>query len=742
MESHVECAQSRDYVSDSSDQNSPSIKKSQKTNLHASPSMSSISSPGSTASYAIPTGSPGDSYKYKYSSRNTLSNPQKLDFEKPSGLALNNNPGIAINYDALSIEELITKKQQAKASIKQIDEMIKKKSIEQPTSLAHDLESESQDDKYSESQDSHVYEGLDFFKGADELNHDLDEEITQEEYSEELDKKIKQITNETEEIDNMSVEDLEKYSEEELKNIYEKELKKEEYVKLRNIYELKKKKAKKEATNDKQILKQHEAKSNECSQSDNENSQITTESCMSTATMMEDTIKEIHKNNVIRKIEHKNRQDTVKTILDARYNKEINFDNIRAAVEEGKSTNEQMSRIWGNYIEGETFKDEHCCYLCGGKLVNKDKEFVNLTFNKGLKPEIEHKLPAIEFYGKVHNIINREEYKILFGKWEYFINNPDSNELLLQVYNSINCNETEENNINDALNSLCDIFKEENNEEEHIAKFICLIKINLIEFAYSHHTCNQVKSNNNLRKTANKYTESIEDYLSNLRNVINKNNINIEDGQQMIGLIRSYKLQHEKDNILRSITNSNNKERIESNMRLINSLIDNYTTLCGKTPTRMIAESIRDMKKKITNKTKGKAISAQKKRIQDQIQINPTEINKIIKEFESIINQIDGPPISRKSPRSAGIAKEKFIKLYNNNNIEEKNKLIKQMNEIAPGTYKNFDEYIKYYNNNLKTSFPGIPFGGPKNATGGKKSRRLRLKSNRKTKKRCKKSKK
>jgi len=210
----------------------------------------------------------------------------------------------------------------------------------------------------------------------------------------------------------------------------------------------------------------------------------------------------------------------------------------------------------------------------------------------------------------------------------------------------------------------------------------------------------------------------------------------------MIGLIRSYKLQHEKDNILRSITNSNNKERIESNMRLINSLIDNYTTLCGKTPTRMIAESIRDMKKKITNKTKGKAISAQKKRIQDQIQINPTEINKIIKEFESIINQIDGPPISRKSPRSAGIAKEKFIKLYNNNNIEEKNKLIKQMNEIAPGTYKNFDEYIKYYNNNLKTSFPGIPFGGPKNATGGKKSRRLRLKSNRKTKKRCKKSKK
>ena len=120
--------------------------------------------------------------------------------------------------------------------------------------------------------------------------------------------------------------------------------------------------------------------------------------------------------------------------------------------------------------------------------------------------------------------------------------------------------------------------------------------------------------------------------------------------------------------------------------------------------------------------------------------MNSTQIDTIISGFESYINQIEGtgPPNSRKSPRSAGTAKDKFIKLYNENNIEEKNKLIKQMNDIETGTYKDFDKYVKYYNDNIESKFPGV-IGGPKRATGGKKSRRLRLKSNRKTKKRCKK---
>ena len=460
--------------------------------------------------------------------------------------------------------------------------------------------------------------------------------------------------------------------------------------------------------------------------------------------MMEDTIKEIYKNNVIRKIEHTNRQDTVKTILDTRYNKEINFDNIRTAVEEGKSTNEQMSRIWGKYIEGETFKDGHCCYLCGGELVNIKQGLMtpgdSSSYHKGLKPEIEHKLPAIEFYSKVHNIINRKEYENLFDKWQIFINTTGTEELL-QVYNNINCNETEENKIdNNALDELCNIFKQENNKEEHIDKFICLIKINLIEFAYSHHTCNQVKSNNNLRKSANKYTESIEDYLSELRNVISNDNIDVTTNKLIVGLIKTEKLKQEKDNILGSITNPNNKERIESNMRLINSLIDEYTKMSGLTSTRMIAESIRDMKNKITNKKNEKQIKEDKNKIQDQLGLNKSQIDKIISDFESYINYIHSTT-SRQSPRSAKKYKDLYKTLYIENEIENKNKLIKQMNDIEPGTYKDFDKYVKYYNDKIESKIPGV-FGGPKSVTGGKKSRRLRLKSNRKTKKKRRNSKK
>ena len=726
---------SSDYVSDLSTPSSPQSIKSQKISSDASPS----SSPGSTSSIKKPINkSPS------ISSRDVVSKIQ----QGRKGLALFQvEPRLSINELKQKIKQAEESLKQAEESLKQAEESRKQaeeekqrlsemleQSIQQPNSLADTLHCESQDDKYSESQDSHAYDGPDFFK----LNNDLDEEINQEEYSQDLDNKIKQITNETEKIDNISVEELETYSQEKLIKIFGEELKKEEFVKLHKIYEILQKKDKEAAKNDKKLLKASEDDYDRvCSQSDNENTQMTTESCMSTATLMEDTIKEIHKNNVIRKIEHKNRQDTVKTILDVRYNKEINFDNIRTAVEEGKSTNEQMSRIWGNYIEGETFKDGHCCYLCGGELVNKDKEFVGLTFNKSLKPEIEHKLPAIEFYGKVHNIINREEYKILFGKWEYFINNPDSNELLLQVYNSINCNETEENNINDALNSLCDTFKEENNEEEHIAKFICLIKINLIEFAYSHHTCNQVKSNNNLRKSANQYTESINNYLSEVQTVIDNNNVSNDGSKQIVGLIKSYKLQHEKNNILGSIENTKNAKRIEGNMRLINSLIDDYTKLCGKTPTRMIAESIRDMKKKITNKKNEKQIKKDKNKIQDQLGLKKSQIDTIISEFESYINYIH-PTTARQSPRSAQKYKELYKTLYIEKKIENKNKLIKQMNDIETGTYKDFDKYVKYYNDNIESKFPGV-IGGPKSATGGKKSRRLRLKSNRKTKKRCKK---
>ena len=724
---------------DSSSNCSSPLRKSKKTNADASPSPStSISSLGSTASYAIPRGSPGLHNRYKRSSRDNPRRPQELDFGQPLGVALNNNSGTAGSYDHLSIEELLKMNQQIQESIK------KKQSIQTQTNLQDTLRCESQDDKYSESQDSNKPYDIDFFN---KTNTELDEEITQEEeYSQGLDDEITKITDATTNIDTMSVDELEKLSEDALTQMLNTLLKKQEYEELRNIFEIQQTKAKNEAKKDKEQLNIKDENYNKaCSQSDNEDSQMTSNTCESTATMMEDTIKEIHKNNVIRKIEHKNRQDTVKTILDARYNKEINFDNIRAAVEEGKSTNEQMSRIWGNYIEGETFNDKHCCYLCGGKLVNIKQGIMtpgdSSSYHKGLKPEIEHKLPAIEFYSKVHNIINREEYKNLFEEWQIFINTTDSSELL-QVYNSINCNETKGGEMNSKLDELCNIFKQDKEEDKYIEKFICLIKINLIEFAYSHHTCNQVKSNNNLRKTANKYTESIEDYLSNLRNVINKNNINMKDQQQIIGLIKDYKLQHEKKNILDSIANPNNTERIESNMRLINSLIDDYTRLCDKTPTRMIAESIRDMKKKITNKTKGKEISAQKKRIQDQIKLTPNQVNSIIKEFESVITQIDGTQNSRKSPRSANDPKTKFINLYIEKEIENKNGLIKRFNEIEPSTYKNFDKYVKYYRDNIQSNFPDMPFARPKSANGGKKSRRLRLKSNRKTKKRCKKSKK
>ena len=564
------------------------------------------------------------------------------------------------------------------------------------------------------------------------LKTELNESKTElNESKTELDKKFNEITKIAE-----STEELTQYKDEDVINIggflFKKIQEEEELNDIKTQIEI----------DESDVNNTENNMNTACSQLENEDSQMTTESCNSTYTMMENTITAIYKKSANRKLEQDKRQSAVKAILAERY-EDIDFDKIRKVVEEGKSTNEQMSRIWGDYIEGETYKNDYCCYLCGGKLVNIEQGFTDPTdinsYHRGLKPEIEHKLPAIEFYSKVHNIINREEYTDLFDKWKLFVNNSDNNTILLEAYTLINCTETDEARMNTALDDLCNSFKEKNSEDPNIAKFICLIKINLIEFAYSHHTCNQVKSNNNLRKSANIYTESINTYLLEVKNVINKNNVTDSGKKQIVGLIKDYKLWSEKTIILDSIGNSNNKLRIESNMRLINSLIDDYTKLCNISSTRMIAESIRDIIIKYRNDKEGKSISAEKKRFQDKLKMNSTEITKIRNKFETYIGQIDKPPgrSSRADP------KQHYETLYNENNIEDKNELIKKMNDIERDTYPDFDKYVTYYNDNIKkkSNFSGL-FGEPKSATGGKKSRRLRLKSNRKTKKKRRNSKK
>ena len=564
------------------------------------------------------------------------------------------------------------------------------------------------------------------------LKTELNESKTElNESKTELDKKFNEITKIAE-----STEELTQYKDEDVINIggflFKKIQEEEELNDIKTQIEI----------DESDVNNTENNMNTACSQLENEDSQMTTESCNSTYTMMENTITAIYKKSANRKLEQDKRQSAVKAILAERY-EDIDFDKIRKVVEEGKSTNEQMSRIWGDYIEGETYKNDYCCYLCGGKLVNIEQGFTDPTdinsYHRGLKPEIEHKLPAIEFYSKVHNIINREEYTDLFDKWKLFVNNSDNNTILLEAYTLINCTETDEARMNTALDDLCNSFKEKNSEDPNIAKFICLIKINLIEFAYSHHTCNQVKSNNNLRKSANIYTESINTYLLEVKNVINKNNVTDSGKKQIVGLIKDYKLWSEKTIILDSIGNSNNKLRIESNMRLINSLIDDYTKLCNISSTRMIAESIRDIIIKYRNDKEGKSISAEKKRFQDKLKMNSTEITKIRNKFETYIGQIDKPAgrSSRADP------KQHYETLYNENNIEDKNELIKKMNDIERDTYPDFDKYVTYYNDNIKkkSNFSGL-FGEPKSATGGKKSRRLRLKSNRKTKKKRRNSKK
>ena len=255
MSSDEECSQNSDSLSKSS---SPE-RKSQKTNQGASPS--SISSIGSTSSYVVPTGSPGDRDRYKFYSRDNPSKPREIDFGQPLGQDLNNNSGIASSSNPTNTVPTNQLVAMLKSRVLTTTEIIQMQTIiansmkkqtesnqQTQTNLTDELDGESQDGKpkYSESQGSDdLYEGPDFFNKTNELNNELDEEIKLEEDNKELDTEINKITKATEKIDDMSVDDLEGLGEDELKKMFNELLQKKKTKKYVIFMKYKKKKLRK-----------------------------------------------------------------------------------------------------------------------------------------------------------------------------------------------------------------------------------------------------------------------------------------------------------------------------------------------------------------------------------------------------------------------------------------------------------------------------------------------------------------
>lgn len=182
----------------------------------------------------------------------------------------------------------------------------------------------------------------------------------------------------------------------------------------------------------------------------------------------------------------------------------------------------QMQDMWGKELTKWAKKDkETCCYLCGHKIVN-------ISGKGGVVPEMEHKKPCtLAFTNSSLHYRALDLYKFddkketIYKQWKTFVNKNLNN--FKELYNLINCSndydkETINTRFNNIFKSFCDSIEVTINDQTYF--FEELIKFWLLEFAYSHHTCNQAKSSHDLIDDT-QYTQ----FTSKIQNrILNNNN--------------------------------------------------------------------------------------------------------------------------------------------------------------------------------------------------------------------------
>ena len=206
-------------------------------------------------------------------------------------------------------------------------------------------------------------------------------------------------------------------------------------------------------------------------------------------------------------------QDFLKTNLSVN----VKRGDIRPCVTMKVGDAQQMIDMWGRdvteYAKGMGGRDEETgrCYLCGLHIV---------PF--GSCPEMEHKYPATTAYTNMHHYRLLQVYKgqiredktadSMYTLWKRFVNNSDLNDLKT-LYNNINHDfPYNRDNVNSQYDSIFTNFWNttmyagdanpyglSTDEIGNVRLFFYnFIKAWLMEFAYSHHICNQAKSDLNI----------------------------------------------------------------------------------------------------------------------------------------------------------------------------------------------------------------------------------------------------
>ena len=176
---------------------------------------------------------------------------------------------------------------------------------------------------------------------------------------------------------------------------------------------------------------------------------------------------------------------------------EVDISTLRKALTRGVRDAQQMIDMWGQHVTNYAKSGESTCYLCGKKI-----------YPHASCPEMEHKLPATTAYSSMTHYHRLKGYhgnedKSMYRLWKDFVNDNVNARALKKLYQRINEQERYgKKPVDDLYGSIfVEFWKSteyslEDNEHTKILKefFKYFIKGWLLEFAYSHHTCNQSKS--------------------------------------------------------------------------------------------------------------------------------------------------------------------------------------------------------------------------------------------------------
>jgi hypothetical protein len=343
---------------------------------------------------------------------------------------------------------------------------------------------------------------------------------------------------------------------------------------------------------------------------------------------------------------------------------------VRNGASRGKSNEGQMKEVWGtlitNYAKGADAK----CYLCGGQIV-PCKPPTREGERQGGQPEMEHKLPCAVFYAKFVFIYTCFANELT--QWRTYVAKllpeKDNFKGLKDYYILMNSsaepfNKPKLDGMYDKIKTnFLGSFDKSTFDQTRLDLFTgFILPAYLSEFAYSHHVCNQLKSNHDLSNLTN-----LDNYYIGLEKILDmsgeKCNKTASTGILQPACINDGICDEERAAINAGLSGkiASRKANVRAQMESLDVYATAYAIESQTTEKRMILHTIKETIKTMKVPTlKGKITKKATKLMNAQAREVAQDLQPIMEEADRFLDQLNKDTIyPNLRARSLDSAKER-----------------------------------------------------------------------------------